>query len=343
MALVQISDVIVPAVFASYMSVDTMEKSALFRSGVLVPDAQMGGFLGGGGRLFQHPFFKDLANDEANIASDDPNDILVAKKVATSKHQFVRQERTQGWSAADLTVELAGSDPMRHISSRVSEYWARQFDRYCISTLKGVIADNVANDSGDMVLDATALSGTVTVGIDTVNKYSMWAGNILEAKQTMGDAADSLSLLVMHSRIFTNLQRQNLIAYIPNSQGVLNIPTYMGYQVLVSDMCPADDQGGGVTYYTTYLVGRGVLGWAEKAPKNPVAVDRQERSGGGAGIETLITRRQFAIHPYGFNWTDSSCAAQFPTMAEMETAGNWDRVYPERKKIPLVVIKTKNG
>lgn len=343
MSLVQISDVVVPEVFANYMAVDTTEKSALFRSGAIQMDAQMGGLMSGGGITFQHPFFKDLDNTEGNIASDDPNDILIPRKISTAKHRFIRQFRTQGWSTADLTVELAGADPMKRISSRVSEYWARQFDRSCISTIKGLIADNVANDSGDMVYDVTNATGTVTVGNKTVNKYSLYADVILEGKQTMGDNGSALALIVMHSRLFTNLQQQNLIAFIPNSQGVLNIPTYMGYEVLVSDMCPADDQGGGTIYYTTYLLGRGVLGWTEKPPQNPVAVKREETQGGGAGVEILITRRQYALHPYGFDWTDTSRAAQFPTNAELETASNWDRVYPERKQVPIVVIKTKNG
>ena len=46
---------------------------------------------------------------------------------------------------------------------------------------------------------------------------------VLEAKQLMGDNAGGLRHLIMHSRVYTNLQLQNLIKFIPNSQGVIEI------------------------------------------------------------------------------------------------------------------------
>lgn len=55
MATVRISDVIVPEVFNDYMSIRTTEKSALYRTGVIAPNAAMQKDLSGGGRLFQTP------------------------------------------------------------------------------------------------------------------------------------------------------------------------------------------------------------------------------------------------------------------------------------------------
>lgn len=343
MSLVQIADVIVPEVFDPYVSLRTTEKSALYQTGVIAPDAALGAKLTSGGRLFQTPHWNDLGNDESNIGTDDPDDEIVPKKITASKSQFIRQFRTQAWSTANLTKELAGSDPAMEIGNKVGDYWGRQIDRIAIATIKGVVADNVANDSGDMVYDMTGLTGTVTVGSATVAAYKLHAGGVLEAKQLMGDNAENLRMLIMHSRLFTNLQLQNLIAYVPNSQGVLNIPTYCGYQVLVSDMCPADDQGGGVIHYTTYLCGAGILRWAEKAPDKPVETKSEPLKGGGAGVEYLVHRRQFAMHPTGFSFTDAATDLEFPTNTELATATNWDRKYPERKMIPLCVIKSKNG
>lgn len=343
MSLVQLADVIVPEVFDAYVTQETTEKSALYSSGVIAANASMGAKLSAGGRLFQTPFWKDLDNTEADIGTDDPEDVSVPSKIGTGKHQFIRQFRTKSWSTANLTAELAGSDPAKRIAERTGAYWARQIDRTGIATIKGVIADNVANDSSDMVYDITAAGGTVVVGTRTVAAYTMHDLAVIEAKQLLGDAADSLSLMIMHSRVYASLQAQNLISFIPNSQGVISIPTYLGYRVQVSDMCPADDQGGGNIFYTTYLCGPGVLGWAEKAPAKPVGMKSEELQGNGAGVEIIVHRKQYALHPGGFTFTDAATALEFPTNAELATASNWDRIAIERKMIPLVVVKTKNG
>lgn len=343
MSLVQIVDAIVPEVFASYESVATTEKSALYQSGVIVSNANMSAKLSAGGRLFQTPFWQDLDNAEADIATDDPEDKSVPAKIGSSKHQFIRQVRTKSWSTADLTKELAGSDPAQEIAKKVGAYWGRQMDRSAIATIKGVIADNVANDASDMVLDITGVGGTVVVGGRTVNACTLHDLAFIDGKQLLGDMQSSLAITVMHSVVYSSLVKQNLIAFIPNSQGVHNIPTYLGTRVEVSDMCPAESQGGGVIWYTTYLCGTGVLGWAEKSVPKPVASVRDELGGNGMGIDTLVHRKQYALHPGGFTFTDAVTALEFPTNAELATASNWNRVVPERKMVPLVVIKTKNG
>ena len=343
MALVQIADVVVPEVFDPYVSLATTEKSALFNTGVIAPDAKLAEKLAGGGRLFQTPHWNDLDNDESNVGTDDPDDEITPKKITTGKSQFIRQVRTQAWSTADLTAEMAGSDPAKEIAGKVGAYWGRQVDRWAIATLKGIIADNVANDTSDMVYDMTGLTGSVTVGGATVSAFKLHANGILEAKQTMGDNAENLRMIIMHSRLYTNLQQQDLIAFIPNSQGVRNIPTYCNYQVLVSDMCPAEDQGGGNIFYTTYLCGPGVLRWAEKGMPKATEVERRALKGNGMGVEYLVNRKQYALHPMGFSFTDAATDLEFPTNAELATASNWDRKYPERKMIPFVAIKTKNG
>ncbi|HEL8745379.1 TPA: coat protein, partial [Listeria monocytogenes] len=70
------------------------------------------------------------------------------------------------------------------------------------------------------------------------------SGNlVLDAKQLLGDSSDRLSLMVMHSAVYTALQKQNLIAFIPNARGEVNIPTYLGYRVVVDDGVPSTGTG----------------------------------------------------------------------------------------------------
>jgi hypothetical protein len=333
MAVTRLSNVIVPDVFQTYMAKDTMTKSAIFASGAVRQDANMAGLLAGGGTTFQVPFWNDLANTEGNIATDNPSDVATPLNVTASKMRAIRQFRTQGWSDADLVAELAGSDPMVRISSRVGAYWARQFQTTLVKTLQGVLADNVANDSGDMVKDITGNTGADAM---------VSANAILDAAQTMGDASDQLKLLVMHSVVYTNLAKQNLIDFIPNSDGSVRFATYLGYPIIKDDGVLTAVSGSDVHYWT-YLLGEGAIGFAESPPNVPVETFRYPDQGNGSGVEVLWTRRQFAMHPYGFDWLAGSVAGQFPTNAEIAAAANWDRKFPERKQIPIAAIKSKNG
>lgn len=127
-----------------------------------------------------------------------------------------------------------------------------------------------------------------------------------------------------------------MIDFIPNSQGIVQFPTYLGYAVIKDDGVPLSSGT-----YTSYLMGKGTIGWAESPPAVPVEIDRLPAQGNGAGVEQLWTRRQYALHPYGFDWLEGSCAAHFPTDAELALAANWNRVYAERKQVNIARLLSK--
>jgi hypothetical protein len=162
----------------------------------------------------------DLDNTEATTATDNPADIINPGKIGSGKFRFRRQFRTRAWSTMDLVKELAGVDPMARIAGRVGDYWGRQFERYTIATINGIINSNILSGGGDQVYSAG-------VGVGGAAPTAMInADMVIETAQTMGDEKEALSIIVLHSRLYTNLQKQNLITFIPNSQGVINIPTY---------------------------------------------------------------------------------------------------------------------
>jgi hypothetical protein len=164
---------------------------------------------------------------------------------------------------------------------------------------------------------------------------------VIDAAQTMGDSQEDLALLMMHSVIYTRLKKQNLIDFIPDSEGRVRFATYLGYRIVVDDNCPAV-AGSNRILYSTYLVGMGAIAFAEVPPPMPVEVDREPSQGNGQGVDYLWTRRQYIMHPYGIKWTSSSMAGTSPTNAELATTANWDRVYTERKMIKLAELVT-NG
>jgi hypothetical protein len=156
----------------------------------------------------------------------------------------------------------------------------------------------------------------------------------IDALGTLGDAEGGIVAVGVHSATYRLMKKQNLIEFIPDSNGVVNIPTYMGKRVIVDDGMPVSN---GV--YTTYLFGAGAIGYGEGTPKVPLETERNALIAGGQ--EYIVSRRHFILHPRGIQW-DGTPSADTPSNAELATAGNWGRVY-EPKNIRIVRFVHRNA
>lgn len=339
MSTTRLSDIIEPAIWYDYMTKDTTTKTELFASGILRHDSEVAGRLAGGGRTMNVPFWKDLDDTESGVASDDPNLYATAGTLTSAKDICRRQIRTRAWSTADLAGILAGSDPMARIREAQARYWTRQFQTILVKSSTGFFQDNVTNFSSDMVSDISSdIAGTAT------SQYLVSAEAIIDACYTMGDNAEYLRVIVMHSDVMKRLVKLDLIDFAKDSTGNTIIPTYLGKRVVVDDSCRKVRGTTNTSRYAywTYLFGEGAMAWAETPVATPVEIERRGMAGNGMGIETLITRRQFVMHPYGIKWTDTTVTGEFPTNTDLATVGNWSRIYAERKQIPIAALVT-NG
>lgn len=335
MATTRIADIYEPTVFNQSVDEASTAANAFYASSVMQRDGQLDDFASGAGSVVELPYYKPLADVEPNYSSDDPTQHSQPEKM-TGGLQIARKAfMNQSWSAMDLARELALKDPLDGVTQKIGVYWATQIQRRTIQSMMGVLADNQANDGGDMVYSvATDETGEPTAS----EKISGEA--VLAAKQTMGDAAGKLSGIAMHSVLKTSLQAQNLIEYERDPETGLLYPMYLGYRVIEDDGMPAV-QGTNRLTYTVALFGQGAFLWGYGEPENASAIDRDESSGNGGGQEVIYTRRQDIIHPVGFQFTGSSVAAQSASLAELANAANWDRSY-ERKNIPLAFLQV-NG
>lgn len=326
MATTRLSDVIVPSAFTDYVVQNTMEKTALVASGVAVKNNVITAQLTAGADSYTVPFWLDLGNDEADIVTDDPDQHSTPKKINTGKQLIRKAFLHQSWSAMNLASELAGSDAIARIQSRVTAYWERQLQRRIIASLSGVMNDNIANDGGDMVLD---ISGT------TASTFSPEA--VIDAAGTMGDAMDSVTAIAMHSDLYREALKQDLIDFIPLSQQNMRMPTYRGLAVVVDDALVAT---GGV--YTSILFGAGAVAYGLTAPRVAEAteVETIPSAGNGGGQQILHSRVNLSIHPAGFSWIEDTIASESPSTNELSSGTHWDRVV-ERKAVPLAFLVTK--
>jgi len=323
MAVTRITDVIEPSVFTEYTVQNSVEASALVQSGVAARNSEMEAQRRAVVDSYSVPFWNDLADDEADVVSDDPNEESTPAKLGTGKQLVRKAFLHKSWSAMNLASELSGSDALERIQARVSAYWTRQAQRRLIAALNGILADNEANDGGDLLED---VSGAGT--------SDLTASAVIDAALTLGDQMGGLRAMAVHSDTYAAILKGDLVEFVPDSEG-RQIATYRGMALVVDDLMPVD-----TGTYTTALFGPGAVGWGLTQPRiaDGTEIDSNPSAGNGGGQQVLHSRVNLSMHPAGFTWQESSVAGASPTQAEIATATNWDRVV-DRKAIPLAFLK----
>lgn len=338
MALTKITDVVIPEVYASYSTVDDVEKTALFESGVIQKNDNLTAQASSGGHTLDIPYWKDLdASTEPNLSSDDPTQQADPDKLASGLMIARNAYLNNWWSTADLAGELAGDDPMQRIRKRTARYWQRQAQRRLLAMTKGILAGNIANDDGDMVYD---ISVDTAAGITSSNlfKRDAFTGSAF----TLGDMVSDIQSIAVHSMIHKRMVDNDDVEQIRDSQGNLIMETYMGKRLIVDDGMPVAPVTTGTGFkYTSVLFGAGAIGYGDGNPKMDMEVKRDGTGGNGGGIELLGERKTWLFHPFGFKMANTPANAAGHTLAELGTAGTYVRDL-ERKHIPVAFLVT-NG
>lgn len=311
-----LQDIINPtALFENYVVNRTSELSAIFQSGIITRDSEFDQLASEAAQVHNMPFFTDLNGDSEDIVEGTS---LTEAKIGSKMDTSTTIRRAKMWGATDLSAQLAGTDPMSAIGDLVAGFWARDHQKELLNILDGVFA---ATSMSDHVLDISGKTG----------KAAAFSGEaFIDAMQLMGDARNSLTAVVMHSATKSYLDKLNLIQTIRQSDAV-SFDTYMGRRVIVDDSCPA-----AAGNYTTYLFGEGAIAYGVGSPVGlvPVEVDRDKRK--GSGVNYLISRKAFIMHPRGVAWKNKTRAhAESVSRTELKDAGNWERVY-EPKQIRIV-------
>jgi hypothetical protein len=311
-----LSDVIVPEIFNPYVIERTAELSAFWTSGMVGRVGDIN--IGNGGSTVQMPFWQDLAGDDQVL--DTGTDLTVAN-IEADKDVAVVNGRALVYGSRDLAAALAGDDPLTAIGDLVAAKWARRLQALLISTLNGAMG-SLGNESPTVnTLDISGLSG------DAAN---FDAEAFIDALGTLGDAETRLTAIAVHSATYRSMKKQDLIEFLPDSEGKPTIPTYQGKRVIVDDGMPVSSGT-----YTSYLFGEGAVGWADGTPKVASEVERNALVGGGE--EYLVSRRHIVLHPRGIAWTPGAGVPNkdTPSNTELGALANWTRVY-ESKNVRIV-------
>lgn len=335
MATVQISDIYNPLTFSRREQEGQIELNAFIQSGIMVEDPRLTAQASQGGSVGELPFFKPLGMEEPNYSNDVSGDTSTPANVTSAKSLFRVAAQNKSWSTMDLSRELALEDPVGAITGRTAQYWATNNEKRLINSCLGVLADNVANDSGDMLNsvatdDAGAITAAELISSDV----------IIDAESTAGDHQGMFAVIAMHSVVYSRLRKQQLIEFVRDADNNTMFATYGGKRVVVDDSLPAVAGSNRITY-TSILFSGGAFTSGQGRVMVPSEMDRLPATGNGGGQDIIYSRRSDIIHPLGFSFSSASVAGQSATQAELATAANWDRVW-DRKNIGLAFIQT-NG
>jgi hypothetical protein len=318
MAKTKIADLIIPELFAPYVINQTKELSALINSGIAQSNPLLDSLIEKGGKTVNMPYMKALTGSD-EVLSDSA--ALVPEKIGADKDVAPVLIRGKAWSSNELAGALAGSDPMSAAGEQIAKWWNVQEQKILIAILNGIFAVALKNSHCNDISEETG------------NKAVISANALLDTKQLLGDAASDLKAIAMHSAVFTALQKQNLIEYIPNSLGVIEFPTYLGYKVIVDDgIIPV----GGV--YSTYLFVDGVFGRGDGVPDalTPIEMYRDAL----ASDDILVSRRALCLHPLGVAWTNPVITSATPANLDLANGANWLKVADD-KAIGIAMLRHK--
>ena len=328
------SDVIVPEGFTPYVIEQTTARDAFLASGVVQPMAELNAT--DGGDFVNVPYWKANLSGDFEVLTDSSS--LTPGKIQADKQIGVILHRGRAFEARDLAALAAGSDPMAAIGAKIGAYIANQRQKDLLSTLSGVFGSINANDSN------SALFGLCIDSASGDTPTALSPKHVAKAKALLGDAGDKLTAVCIHSKVYYDLVERRLVDYTlagdtnatataaggsiapAYSAGNDSVPTYCGLRVIVSDDV-ATTGSGSSTEYSTYFFTQGAVASGEQAGLQ-METDRDIL----AKSDAMSLDLHYCYHPVGTKWGVTTVN---PTRAQLETVGNWSKVY-ETKNIGIV-------
>ena len=239
-------------VFTGMMQEADYWTTPIVASGIVQQDSSIMDLIGEHGNVATIPIYKPIDANESGMEAlnNDGETNNTPVEISGDKQTCMLIQRMKAFKAKDFTKELTGADPMTLIRNKIAGYYGQVWEKELMNIAQAVLAVAALSDH---VLDLT--KGT---------KTNIEAGTIYDAEQAaLGDMAGGLGLMVMHSMIFKEYKKMEMVdydKYVVNGviQKEITLPTIAGKHVLVTDRFTATGAGADAVY-STYLFGEGAF------------------------------------------------------------------------------------
>lgn len=324
-------------VFTGMMQEADYWNSPIIASGIVQEDSSIMNLIGEKGNVATIPIYKPLDANESGMGALN-NDGLTDNtpvEISGDKQTCMLIQRMKAFKAKDFTKELTGADPMTLIRNKIAGYYQQVWEKELMNIAQAVLA--VGELSGH-VLDLASESKSID------------AGTVYDAEQAaLGDMAGGLGLMVMHSMIFKEYKKMEMVdydKYVVNGviQKEITLPTIAGKHVLVTDNFTFKDVESGdstTRQYLTYLFGEGAfLSCDKKNYENQYTTDYDPEA--SAGIDKFYTKQGKVLHPNGLSLAVDNIAKESPTFTELGTTANYSLKF-NQKNVKMGLIKSVVG
>lgn len=338
MAEVRLVDVYVPNTFRKGVQEAQIETNAFIASGVATIDPLITQQFAAGGNTGELPQYNGITAGEPNYSGDDPAVLSTPGKISSQVQKLRSASRNKSWSTMDLAreLELQPGDALAAISGRIGHYWAVDDQTRLIQSTVGVLADNVANDSSDMLYK---VGNDLVAAVTDAERISNEA--IIRATQTMGDHKGKLRAIAMHSIQHTRLAIQEKLVTVRNStNGDVLFQTFNNLRVIIDDSLPVTI-GTNRSLYTSMLFGENAVGYGTGRVLTPSELSRNAAAGNGGGQSIITSRVNSIFHVNGASFLSASIAGKSASYAELAEAAEWDRIVA-RKNMPIAFLQTND-
>lgn len=288
--------------------------------------------IGEKGNVATIPIYKPLDANESGMEAlnNDGETNNTPVEISGNKQTCMMIQRMKAFKAKDFTKELTGADPMTQIKNKIAGYYQQVWENEMMNIAKAV-------------LGVTALKEHVL----DLGEKAIDAGSVYDIGQAaLGDMADGLGLMVMHSMIYKEYQKMGMVdfdKYVIGEviQKEVTLPTIAGKHVLVTDRYTSNGLTGTNAVYSTFLFGEGAfLSCDKKNYEKQYTTNYDPET--AAGIDKFYTKQGKVLHPNGLSLAVDNIEKESPTFAELGTSSNYALKF-NTKNVKMGLIKSKVG
>lgn len=277
--------------------------------------------------------------------------IPTVNRAADFSRQALQSSAAASHTAASTTddkaVVLHALSANKYYKSQLAQSNARALDSQLSTSVGQKTAKRLAQMSLKCLDGAIDAIDTPSTNCHTKDGSSgaMTVNLIRQAAALMGDESESLTTLICHSKVwsdllydlYTNYKVDSIAGVVVNS-GKLRTILGVG-NIIITDLAPSgagSTSSAGDDVYSSFLSGPGALAFAyQTAPEPEVQVDSTNQD----SLVYLKTSMAYLVHLLGVKWNSTAN----PTDANFTLASNWDEAYQDHREVKAVKITSLGG
>lgn len=353
-AYTQLADLWVPSVWQRAATEAKIKAVGFFSSGVVITDPEINAAASQAGTDVQIPFFIEPSpSDEVQLERTAPT----VNKLTSGLQRATILNRVHALGGTALAKAVSGADPISEILRLLDGIRQRQRATALQSQLAALFGTAATTNAATGAMRALRLDNFVEILANVTNSHLISSNMVLDAIQLMGEAKARIEggVFLCHSQIATNLNKQDDITTVYDSQGKFVMKTYKGMMVVEDDRLTRAGTGAGTPpVYFSFICARGSVVTGEKAQivtdqAGEVAAIQLDAKNLSLNEQVVYDRTRYILHVQGAKWNpqagvpaNAADKAGTASNAELADPANWQLAFADARNVGIVLLRT-NG